>query len=404
MFSLLNGIYDSYFAPVQLNVLVVGGHGSGKTALLERLRVTDIPTRPKNGAGSKAMSQRMAAEELTENLMTAFAETGAVHIRRKLEDRLDEERQCGRGSSFSSSSDAVDTERQDQSAAATAPTRAISTSKTKGTMTVTVTQKTKKRFNFCPAPERYLKATHEQDDDEEITGGDDENSLVHSDSQNKSKCLGSGTGTRWEHEIMNELNEQSQQQQQQAPQRVRCHSKELDMDCMYLMDENEDGRRSSMQDIPLDQPLTTSATSSLSRSPQQQARRRKSNDGDTGETLAQAAAQQISPPSSRRPQSLLLQRNQDNPPLHQNSSEVYGTKPKVVMLPLHLIRPTSKFVDVISVVSTVWARQTITSYSANAAHVLVFFLNNVLIPIFFFFSVCFCLADDHASWNEFEEN
>ena len=42
MFSLLTGAYDSYFASPQLNLLLVGGQGAGKTALLERFKVTQI--------------------------------------------------------------------------------------------------------------------------------------------------------------------------------------------------------------------------------------------------------------------------------------------------------------------------------------------------------------------------
>ena len=69
MFSLFNGIYDSYLAPSQLNLLVVGAPESGKTTLLERLKVTEFPTRPRNGRGdSKTVQQRIAAEELPATL------------------------------------------------------------------------------------------------------------------------------------------------------------------------------------------------------------------------------------------------------------------------------------------------------------------------------------------------
>lgn len=45
MFSLASGIYQSYFAPPKLSILIIGLDGSGKTSLLERIKVTDIQTK-----------------------------------------------------------------------------------------------------------------------------------------------------------------------------------------------------------------------------------------------------------------------------------------------------------------------------------------------------------------------
>lgn len=44
MFGLASGVYQSYFAPPKLSILIVGLDGSGKTALLERIKVTNIST------------------------------------------------------------------------------------------------------------------------------------------------------------------------------------------------------------------------------------------------------------------------------------------------------------------------------------------------------------------------
>mmetsp|Transcript_514 Transcript_514/g.1043 ORF Transcript_514/g.1043 Transcript_514/m.1043 type:complete len:534 (+) Transcript_514:208-1809(+) len=44
MFSLASGIYQSYFAPPKLSILIIGLDGAGKTSLLERVKVTDIQT------------------------------------------------------------------------------------------------------------------------------------------------------------------------------------------------------------------------------------------------------------------------------------------------------------------------------------------------------------------------
>ncbi|KAL7530451.1 hypothetical protein ACHAXR_003507 [Thalassiosira sp. AJA248-18] len=52
MFSLASGIYQSYFAPPKLSILIIGLDGSGKTSLVERVKVTDISTRLEVGASS----------------------------------------------------------------------------------------------------------------------------------------------------------------------------------------------------------------------------------------------------------------------------------------------------------------------------------------------------------------
>ena len=44
MFGLASGVYQNYFAPPKLSILIVGLDGSGKTALLERIKVTNIST------------------------------------------------------------------------------------------------------------------------------------------------------------------------------------------------------------------------------------------------------------------------------------------------------------------------------------------------------------------------
>jgi len=68
MFSLVTGVYDAYLAPVQLNLLVVGGEGVGKTALLERLKVTQF-TKNKKIANNK---QHNCFEEPERDVPEAF--------------------------------------------------------------------------------------------------------------------------------------------------------------------------------------------------------------------------------------------------------------------------------------------------------------------------------------------
>ncbi|KAL7566268.1 hypothetical protein ACA910_011328 [Epithemia clementina (nom. ined.)] len=55
MFSLVSGIYQAYLAPTQLNILIVGASGAGKTTMLERCKVTQMSTKtkPMQQPGSK---------------------------------------------------------------------------------------------------------------------------------------------------------------------------------------------------------------------------------------------------------------------------------------------------------------------------------------------------------------
>ena len=64
MFSLADGIYQSYFAPPKLSILIIGLDGSGKTALLERIKVTDINSRldvPQAQGGAPRQQQSLPA-------------------------------------------------------------------------------------------------------------------------------------------------------------------------------------------------------------------------------------------------------------------------------------------------------------------------------------------------------
>ena len=48
MYELASGIYQSYFAPPKLNILIVGIDFAGKTALLEQIKFTTIITKLDN--------------------------------------------------------------------------------------------------------------------------------------------------------------------------------------------------------------------------------------------------------------------------------------------------------------------------------------------------------------------
>lgn len=77
MFSLASGIYQSYFAPPKLSILIVGLDSSGKTSLLERIKVTQIDAKLDISSASSAASHRYDHQSQLETLKLHYAK-GAV--------------------------------------------------------------------------------------------------------------------------------------------------------------------------------------------------------------------------------------------------------------------------------------------------------------------------------------
>ncbi len=260
MFSLFNGIYDSYLAPTQLNLLVVGAPESGKTTLLERLKVTEIPK--KGSSSTRTVQQRIAADDPPETLKKALLRTGA-----------------GRSRSLSRTSLAsIASSRSAKSAQQPTPVaKPAPVDRTKGNAVV-VTRKNRFAL-FCPAPERYSKAS--QDQDEEYVEAEDSF----------------------------------------PPQRVRVHSKEMNVDSLDLS-MNEDLDNSIVED-----------TKSL---PKPQPNQRETS------------MQSIGLDDNDHPKAPLHHQQQEQhvdigPALLNSSAQEYNAKANAKMLPLRMIRPTSKF-------------------------------------------------------------
>mmetsp|Transcript_25833 Transcript_25833/g.53568 ORF Transcript_25833/g.53568 Transcript_25833/m.53568 type:complete len:576 (-) Transcript_25833:79-1806(-) len=77
MFSLASGIYQSYFAPPKLSILIVGLDSSGKTSLLERIKVTQIDTKLDISSASSSASHRHDHQSQLETLKLYYSK-GAV--------------------------------------------------------------------------------------------------------------------------------------------------------------------------------------------------------------------------------------------------------------------------------------------------------------------------------------
>ena len=384
MFSLFNGIYDSYLAPSQLNLLIVGAPDSGKTAFLERLKVTEIPTRPRKGSGgNKTVQQRIGAEELTATLQDVLIGTGAMEGRRH---RTSSMTSFGENSfnnnNFNSNNNnnsihklstktttaaapassasalisaatgvatttTTTTHTQQSSPSPSAPSSSSNNNnnnninvQTSTGSAVVVTEK-KRRFSICPAPERYSKSTSDQDDDfimeDTAITNDDDNVLDEETEQllsrNENSISNDNNNTAIEHSIFMNDSFSSIHTTGEPPQRVRCHSKEFDFDSLELTD----GRRSSMQEIMLDHSDELIIDHQHQQLQQQQQQQQ------------QMEQQQSQPPLNPSSSAVPLHQQlpihlQENPSLLQKTTEDYDLKSKSKMLPLRMIRPTSEYI------------------------------------------------------------
>jgi hypothetical protein len=136
MFSLLSGIYNNYFAAPQLNLLVVGAQGVGKTALLERIKVTQFEKKtPKSG--SKFTSPQPTPDNW--------------------DLRADKKQQ----QSAPPPPPPVDT------------TGMVATTPNGGTKHIeaaptTTAPPSQRRYWICPAPQKYKNAAADDDDDDDV--------------------------------------------------------------------------------------------------------------------------------------------------------------------------------------------------------------------------------------------
>ncbi len=214
MFSLLTGVYDSYLAPTQLNLLVVGAPRVGKTTLLERLKVTQTPNRSRNTA-------QTPVEILTPALQEAFLQGGAE------------------GTSMETNSEITGSDSDSTSI------KALPVITPKPTP-VMVVQKRRFKLSICPAPERYSRSA--QDQEEEFVGQEDDD-----DDSKKNHEIREGASVDPSEEGQLTLPLKGSNAAE-APQRVRCHSKEFHVDQLDLGTSTNpsSNRMASMESIPLD--------------------------------------------------------------------------------------------------------------------------------------------------------
>lgn len=200
---------------------------------------------------------------------------------------------------------------------------------------IKVTQK--RRFNFCPAPERYLKSREDDDDDhDEAFVSDTERNEGETQRLVGTSAAEQTTEQQQRHlkdGVVEEALNSSSQSVSDPPRRVRCHSKEFDVDSLDLID----GRRSSLEDIPLDRGESSSSLPPPPQPPQQQHQEAPPTSNQRGSDPSSTTDG-----TNRISQHFVLQPMDPGEPLLQESPEEYHVKPKAKLMPLKAIRPTSK--------------------------------------------------------------
>ena len=159
MFSLVSGVYDAYLAPAQLNLLVVGAEGVGKTALLERLKVTQFT---KHVTAARPVQKRLG-EDRVHQLPELFL---PLELRIKQQEFHDSFRSSTTNTAAAAAGHYYDSEtQQQQQQQPNNKAKQTKQKKTKPAVVVQQQQEPKRRsFLSCPAPSKYTQAAQVEDD------------------------------------------------------------------------------------------------------------------------------------------------------------------------------------------------------------------------------------------------
>ena len=335
MFSLVSGLYESYLAPVTLNILIVGPPGAGKTAVLERLKGTQLPKRAPSSSSSSRGTD--AIHPIPQSVVRALVDTsGLTSIDEVPSDTLE------------TPSSIANTKNSDTAAAVNSSANsAVSSSSSALLPPIVVTQRKRRFFpvSICPAPERYQRAAAVADEDEEFVYDDeeeddddeeDETEDDHPSKQNDDQLPQTESGQEAEKDANNtDPNDKTDGDQQgedtgmttipleapiisNAPRRLRLHSREFSVESLDLS--KEDINEYTKEE--LDQKMQKSKS-------KKKKKNKKRNKGEP----PKAASTGIGNSSTAKHQC----------PLHQKSSQNYDVKPNGKLLPMSKIRPTSKF-------------------------------------------------------------
>jgi GTPase SAR1 family protein len=151
MFSLVNGVYQAYFATPQLNVLIVGAQGAGKTTLMERIKVTEFATKsPKIPHVLDRYSLQLSLEDAQE----IFFRDDTVDV-------------ANLSATKGSSSNNSNSNNNNKHAVDLNSLETPTTRRQLGNAGTAMLSRSQRRFLWiCPAPKRYQHDANDSDDED----------------------------------------------------------------------------------------------------------------------------------------------------------------------------------------------------------------------------------------------
>ena len=167
MFSLVSGLYDTYLSPKELRVVLVGANGVGKTALLERLKVTDFSSIQSKASASSTMTTERPLPP--PEILLALSDCAGMPPLDGSTQKGSHSAKPNDKSSDNKTATSSSSTTKPEPAASSANQTKLTTVAPSPTATAVAPTKPKRRLFFCPAPKRYAKS---KDDDE--SDGDEE--------------------------------------------------------------------------------------------------------------------------------------------------------------------------------------------------------------------------------------
>lgn len=173
MFTLASGFYENYLVPPEISLLIIGLDNSGKTTLLERLKVTDFKSELKVLSGKRISVQPIRSNDKSQQWKKGNDDTSNDHSNRNgnnngnghTVNKVSTTRSTTKsatvangsnGSNSSNSSNGTPNEKEEMQQQSSTIQSTNQTKQTNHTKTI------RRRF-MCPAPKAYRSTSDDED-------------------------------------------------------------------------------------------------------------------------------------------------------------------------------------------------------------------------------------------------